>query len=63
MPTVGANLVFALLPAVFLPGAHKDRPCRGLIQLKIALNRTTQHWNRATLSEINQPSPGDFIAG
>ncbi len=37
MPTVGANLVFALLPAVSLPGDHKDRPYRGLIQLKIAL--------------------------
>ncbi len=37
MLTVGANLVFALLPAVSPLGDHKDRPYRGLIQLKIAL--------------------------
>jgi len=37
MLTVGANLVFALLPAVSPPGDHKDRPYRGLIQSELAL--------------------------
>ncbi len=38
MLSVGANLVFALLTAASPAGDHKDRPYRGLIQLKAARN-------------------------
>ena len=61
MPTVGANLVFALLPAVSPPGAHEDRPYRGLSQLKIlssieALQQDVE-WPRYDSAQLQVPSP------